>query len=157
MIRNKTFKNKTKITKPHKEKETVIFINRCYYCPKRKSNRCTWWFTILADSLWISRSSWSANNFAFIAAAARPALAAALTFSESTGVAPASFVPQEPCPAVFSSEVWCMKYWKWERDNKGNEYEKSVKSQRPTLLLNWICNISMSATLTMHALQVHPS
>lgn len=45
---------------------------------------------ILADSLWISRSSWSANSFAFVAAAARPAFAAALTFSDDNGAAPAA-------------------------------------------------------------------
>lgn len=33
----------------------------------------TWRFMISADSLWISRSSWSANSFTFVAATARPA------------------------------------------------------------------------------------
>lgn len=40
---------------------------------------------ILADSLWISRSSWSAKSFAFVAAATRPALAADLTISSDKG------------------------------------------------------------------------
>lgn len=60
---------------------------------------------ILADSLWISRSSWSANSFAFVAAAARPALAAALTFSADNRAASTPFWPQGLWTPEFSSEV----------------------------------------------------
>ena len=57
---------------------------------------------IFADSRWISRSSWSANSFAFVAAAAGPTLAAALTFSADNRTF-ASFWPHEP---EFSSGVY---------------------------------------------------
>ena len=60
----------------------------------------------MAESLWISLSSWSANSFAFIAAAARPAFAAALTFSTGNEATSASFWPHEPCIAMFPSEVY---------------------------------------------------
>lgn len=41
---------------------------------------------IVAASLWISRSSWSANNFAFTAAADRPHMAAYFTSSGASEV-----------------------------------------------------------------------
>lgn len=53
---------------------------------KLDCNKYTWWFMILAESLWISRSSWSANSFAFVAAADRPALEAALSFASDSGI-----------------------------------------------------------------------
>jgi hypothetical protein len=89
-------------------------------CFSFSSNLFNWWFTIFADSLWISRSSWSANSFAFVAAAARPALAAALTFSADNGTC-ASFWLHEPCSPEFSSEAYptwkslVLKLIKWEQ------------------------------------------
>ena len=58
----------------------------------------------MAHSLWISRSSWSANNLAFIAAAERPSLAASLIFSADSRVDPPSFWPHEPSTFDLSSE-----------------------------------------------------
>ena len=42
----------------------------------------TWWFMIVADNLWISRSSWSAKSLDFVAAADKPQIAAFFTVSE---------------------------------------------------------------------------
>jgi hypothetical protein len=50
---------------------------------------------MVAESLWISRSSWSANNFAFTAAADRPQLAAYFTPSGERGEGESSVLLSE--------------------------------------------------------------
>ena len=109
---------------------------------------------MLAHNLWISRSSWSANNFAFIAAAERPALAASLTFSTDSGVVLPSFRLHEPCTFALSSETKRsipkkkITYWVLLKGWGKVVYRQHKKQPKLTITIIWYRCFSMRPTIS---------